>query len=939
MKYQLIENYFETELFQNVVREYFDTVLAKLIGRHTTTSAKGLFIVDGKQWADYYDMPYHVHILTGLIPALFLYEKYMQERGYDSDNEADLYLRVFILGFSFHDSNKLLHAQQTSDRSDLEVGVSQLDEHVAELAVYEFLHSFDQHKSNVYYLALAAEDGSWVASEDYPITLNRDEIVGVQRKLAHLADGIASIQNENLESIERLHDSISRKLRGIQAIVPMSVSFIKVRHNPYTLLSQNLLQVARKVLLKNGKKVILALREGFVFWGEPVTEAEYAAIEKEYEQGSVEDIKFVELTNVDAQRCTFGFIGSAPFTYEVLDEVTDVMKNRFLALSPNTPAKIEDFDAFVTFSKQLVAAYGLPLECKDDNGRLLINYFETFDDGEDELFMKVYNLHKIQWLNTKENSEWNKDFKKWTEEQRELPKIIVLKDTGEEVSTIPALLQFISDKVNSTNALYKTYLNFIKTWLAIREQDDVDEYLEDLQNSIINHFESQEKKDSVKQQIFLKYFECPGHVNLQFLNDYSPEVPIKKEMCAFTGTAGTVPYKAVVAFGMKARGFSNRTVTSLSNKTSHISSLFAEENKLRASMFSTGDANLMIYHDFFEARLDIDRDIVTSCVKAKDELSVLEDGVIQFDKNAKFHYNLYNLDFIQLAPKVEPTFFLVRKCLRLVQHMGLRTYISGIMTPYTPHRAVFHFDNAPRFLKLLEWDSIRLIHVEEVLDEMYLVLRFGKDRIESNLLKIAQSRSAYFKLYYLLGDEDQNKIFDSLQKFYKKYPQKFKGMTVTEQLVKLAIKIDVGFRSGAEETWMIRTAMEYLRKYHKQGSTREDIIQKICGEIYRKLRLQKHDNMEVIKDFATAVYDDLFIKDWKGSIPPVNVEKDWIYQFAFLFKEHSLSFMRENTARKVYQQLVDKDQEVNEENVKSLLSKNSQKYVHEYMNLISNLKN
>ena len=355
-------------------------------------------------------------------------------------------------------------------------------------------------------------------------------------------------------------------------------------------------------------------------------------------------------------------------------------------------------------------------------------------------------------------------------------------------------------------------------------------------------------------------------------------------------------------------------------------------------MFSTGDANLVMYHDFFEARLDIDRDIVTSCVEAKDELKLLKDGTVEFDKNSKFQYNLYNLDFIKLAPKVEPTFFLVRKCLRLVQHLGLRTSISGIMTPYTPHKAVFHFDNPSKFLKQLGWDSIRLVQVQEVLDEMYLVLLFGKDRIESNLLKIAQNRSAYFTLYYLLHDEKvKERVFYTLEKFYKKHPQKFKGMTVTEQLVKLAVKIDVGFKSSAEETWMIRTAMEYLRKYHKQGSSREDIVQKICGEIYRKLRMQKPD-MEAIENFATAVYDELFIEDWKGSIPTVNMEKDWIYQFAFLYREHSLAHIQQNKAISIYNQLMEKGMEVNEENVRTLLPKTSQKYIADYLKIITNHK-
>ena len=310
--------------------------------------------------------------------------------------------------------------------------------------------------------------------------------------------------------------------------------------------------------------------------------------------------------------------------------------------------------------------------------------------------------------------------------------------------------------------------------------------------------------------------------------------------------------------------------------------------------------------------------------------------MIEFDKNAKFQYNLYNLDFIKLAPKVEPTFFLVRKCLRMVQQLGIRSYIAGIMTPYQPHKAVFHFENAPRFLKLLGWDNVRLIELEEVLDEIRLVLTFGKNRIESNLLKIAKSRLAYFSIYYGLNDDDKRKVYSTLVNFYKKYQHKFSGMTITQQLVELAVKIDTGFKSSAEETWLIRTAFDYLRKYHKQGYEREDIIQKTCGEIFRKKRME-NPSMEAIKDFATAIYDDLFLKDWKGKVLTVNQEKDWIYQFAFLYREKSLEIARVRKAKSLKKQLEEKGKEITEANIKALLPKEQKRYTNQYFEIIKNL--
>ncbi len=942
MKYQLIEQYFETELFQETVQDYFDTVLGKIIAENTTLSAKGLFVVKGEVKRDYYDMPYHIHILNGLIPVLFIYEKYLQKAEWIEDPKTAIYLKIFILGFTFHDANKLLGTKQSNGKSDLEVAVAALDEHVNKWNVTGFFSDFDLHKSTIYYLALATENGTAVAAEDYAITVNnRDHIKIVQRELCHLADGLASIQNETLESIETLYKAINYSLGTISKIIEMPISYIKVRSNPYTLLSQNLLQVARKVLHRKSKKVLYATREGFIYWGEDVTDDEHSLIAEKYLAGSKEDIKFLELTNITAQKCKFGFIGSAPFGVAELNEITSVLGDKFLGLSPNGSNTISDFEGFVELTKKLIEIYKMPIEYDVKDQKLSLRYNEKIEENGEEIeqsFKTIYNLHKIQWLNTKENKLWKVDFDSWVKSNQTLPETIELtiSDQTIKLNTVADFLAFIDNSVKSKNALYKTYLNFAKTFKVTEEEDDIEDYIENLQNSIIQSFTPTNEGGNVKQFIFDRYFECLGNTNLQFLETYNPQIPIKKEMCAFTGGVGKVDYKSEVAFAMKARGFSNRTITALNNNTSHVSALFAEENKLRASQFKVSDSNLVIYHDFFETKLDVDRDIIQSCVKAKDEIKLLKDGVIEFDKNAKFQYNLYNLEFIKLAPKVEPTFFLVRKCLRMVHQLGLRSYIAGIMTPYQPHKAVFHFENAPRFLKLLGWDSVRLVELEEVLDEIKLVLTFGKNRIESNLLKIAKSRLAYFSIFYGLNDDDKRKVYSTLVNFYNKYKHKFIGMTITEKLVELAVEIDTGFKSSAEETWLIRTAFDYLRKYHKQGSNREDIIQKTCGEIYRKMRM-KNPSMDAIQNFATAIYDELFMKDWSGKILTLNQEKDWIYQFAFLFRKKSLEIARTRKAISLKKQLSEKGKEITLENVKALLPKEQKKYVNQYLETIKSL--
>jgi hypothetical protein len=108
MTYQLIEQYFDTNIFQSITQLYFDTVLQDLLVKYPITEAKGLFVIDDEIRKDDYDMPYHIHVLNGLIPSLFVYEKYLEKKGWVKNSEVAIYIKTFILGFTFHDANKLL---------------------------------------------------------------------------------------------------------------------------------------------------------------------------------------------------------------------------------------------------------------------------------------------------------------------------------------------------------------------------------------------------------------------------------------------------------------------------------------------------------------------------------------------------------------------------------------------------------------------------------------------------------------------------------------------------------------------------------------------------------------------------------------------------------------------------------------------------------------
>ncbi|PSJ72489.1 hypothetical protein C7N43_33980 [Sphingobacteriales bacterium UPWRP_1] len=910
MQYQLIEEYFSSSVFQHTVVDYFDTVLAAMIKNDTLLQAKGLFSVEGKVMRDFYDMPYHIHILNGLLPALHIYEKYLQAKGWieKAPDDCRLYLKVFMLGFTLHDANKLLHTQQTNHFSDLEIALQQINEAAELLNVKAFFEEFDTYKNDICFLALATEYRTRTLAQQYGFKLSDKHLREVLAELCHLADanGFASVQENEVADIDMLHQAITKSLNKISIISdmpPLPVSYLQIYQNPYTLLSQQLLLCAKNVLRKNGKKILFAMRNGFVFWGNNVTQTEYEQIKQSFLD--TKDLKYKELTNIDAQKCTFDFLGTVSLTDEhLLGICTDEkLQHSFLNLSPNGAEKITDFPLFVDFIQQLIKKSSAPIHAtvtKDD--KLSLKFDQNLQD-DDQTFRTLYNLHRIQWFYAKDNKKWKTDFETFTKTDNPLPFILQFGNLQEPtvLKTTQEVADFIASKTKSTDNLYKTVFCCIRTYKALTEQDDETVYINSLLTEIKSHFnKSSELFATNPKQLFAdRYLACKGGAEaLSLLQNYNPQVNTKKEMCAFTAAPASTPYTEGIAFAMKARGFSNRTVTALKNTTSFIADLFAEENKLRSSnLKAPAKSNLAIYYDFFETSLDLDADVINSCLKAKNYERDMQTGAIVLDKSIKFQYNLYNLLYEEIDTGIENAFFNMRRWIKLVQAFGVRLYITGIMSPYMPHKAVFHWDNAPKFVQNLGWNTVRLHQTTEVIDEINLLLTFGKSRIPSNILAVAHNRNAYFRLYYLLSEKEQGNVGKSLNNFILNYPHKFNFMTVTQQLVELAVKLDLGTKSGSEESWLIRTAANYLRRYVKMGASREDVIQKMSGEIYRTLRLRgvRTDDIEA---FTTAVYDKLFLEDWGGKLPTKNIEKDWIYQFAFLFSRRSWEVIRDLSAKK-----------------------------------------
>ena len=936
MEYKLLEEYFETPVFQNTVQKYFDTVLNDILNYKDILSAKGWFNDDktGKLIkADLYDMPYHIHILNGLIPALFVYEQLCIKEDLIEHEEIEKYLKTFMLGFTFHDTNKLT-------ATNWENAFTELDKIINNFNVTEFFTDFETFKNDVYFLALSTENGTEVMKNQYKVSLDFQHLTEILEPLCNFGDGLASIKE--LDGVEVFYKEAEKVFAKISQITKLEISYIKVHENPFTLLSQNLLNTAGRVLSQNGCSILYTMRDGILFFGEDLKDEEKKEIFTEFEEGN-DDLDIIGLTKVDAQKCNFGFLGSVELEKSLLNNVIEKLSDKFLLLSPNGQEKFEYFDDFIKFNEQLIAQAELPINIKINNNKLYLNFSEMANEDKPD-FIKIFVLQKIIWLNSKLNKTWDKDLKKWIisdeEFSFELNEKFQISEDNEgqkidiSISKISDLKTYFSSITKSANALLKTYIALIKTVNILNSFEDDEEqeqYISDLYNEVLNFYSVNEKNEkNVLSELSNKYFTFKGNKDFSVIIENVPNIPIKKTMCAYTGKIGTEKYVESIAFGMNARGFSNRTVASLQNTTSYVSKLMAEENKLRKSAFSRPKSNHVVYYDFFETALDINLDLIKNSIKSRN-LDFSKDGIIKFDNAAKFQPTLKNLEFTEIGSDMLSSIWFIRNKLIIVKKLNMRMYITGIMSPYQSHKEAFVYENAPRFAKDLNWTKVRLYNIEMVLDEISLLFELGKSRKSINtglVLNYAESPDSIFRAFYEFAmrkkDNEIRNAKNKLRDFINKYPHKFKNMTTIEKLVDIALQIKSSAKSGSEETWLIRTALDFIRKNRKEEIEKDDTIQQIGGNIHKTLRQEKV-NSDVIVLFAKTVYEELYENQWGKNLPTINRQKDWIYQFGFVFKMRVDELISERSDDKILNQLKEKKLEINQETILTMLSE-KQKY-------------
>lgn len=942
--------YFRSELVNRLTRQYESTLLKSLIQHHLLTTAKG-----SSRFPDLTDSPYHIHILNGVYPALLLLEQQLERDGRLNLPEIEPFLKCLMVGFTFHDVNKLVGIEP------LEKAVDRGLEQQAELLrVADFFPEWPDYLPEIEFLALGTENrtATWAFSRQIREWHFVNETL---RPICHFADSLASI--DNFGSVGEFYEQVCTKIRTVGGGSDWNLSYVEVHDNISALLSQRLLNLARSIIQAERKEQILfTLRSGFVYFGEHLTTEEINSIKQKF-SSEEPDLKPVALTKIDHQSCEFGFIGSTPLTREILDSVIREKINDLLKTAGDVNESRQREERH-TVLRSLFDAYEPPLVLRPvrENSADLRVYpskeWAALDERECKV-LTLFALQKIKFLSGKTCSKWRREFEKWRDEAMPLLKgRFGYPFNGEEIP-VPDSARLLA-LFGTENTRY-TVAALVSACEACVGADDLSEVVAQTFNEVTDAFnkasrwiaddtsEAPRSRDKKSFDEFVDLYLSGNYVrDVNQLTQGERTIPQKKNMCIFCGKTAAEDYVSVKSFGVSALGFNNRTVNTLKSKTSRMCTLCAGELRMRKSLFAKeSEANSAVYYDFGEYLFSVDTPILLATLGAAFGIDVEEKDrqfTITIDDRA-FSYNLYHLNFESIKDNVkgkgnvQGNFDFIHKTLKLIRRTGFRLFVTSIISPYQQHKEIFVFENCLPFVKQLGWDKIRIDELEKRLEEMNLFYTLGSKLIPSNVLGYAEDRRAIFSAFYRLDGDGRQKAWKSILRFIKSHREEL-DMSIMEKLIDNAVKIDwgdvLGSNSGNAESWMFRDSLDVLKVCIKDGCDRATTVQQVAGGIHRAFRGNRKDNKpipspELLMAFAITLYDDLFVGQWKNRLPQPGRLKHWINQFSLCYRIRAQEESHKRQIERAIDSLMDQEKPITEDAVIAVVvTTRNRRYEEEY---------
>ncbi len=899
-------NNFQTKLFNVTVNEYFDTVFKELVGQYLLTSAKGgsgFGFEDKPELQEsigkYEDMPYHIHILNGMMPALKFYEKQLLNEGKIDHLDIPPLLKVLLVGFNFHDLNKLVG-------KSLKEGVKDdLDRLCKKMKVGNFFEAWKDWLDEMSYVILCTEKRTSGFALEYDDL--RDDYIGETIKnVSRLADVFAS--QANFDDVADFYQSICKinyKFDRLDEI--MDLSYISISPNIYTLLSQKLLQTTQNYILGTRKEDILFhLRNGFVFIGKALSKEEQETIIENFVNDD-SDFDAIGETKIDFQEVNFGFQNTRALTPNILSQIlqegfTSLKNVNFFTVSKEFKQLVSNSSIWLC---DYIDEYELPFsaflsekEKKKKPEEQEVTFLFSKDYLQDQDAALIANLFGLQKIKFKKlvNPDWIVEFDNTINNN---PEIFGTEDvqqpanTGYSRFTLIPLVSVVDMMEQDDFDLVKTYENTLK------------EVCEELSKSIKIDIEA-----AAELEKFAKTY-LNGNFEIDFgeIFNRSLTIPTKDQMCIFTGQQSFDRYSTTNAHAVSVLGFNNRTKNILKdhdNYKNQLSFLFKCELDLRKVLANGTSYNQLknltscIYFDFGEYTIHFYKEntlaILNRIVQSTDATYNSETFQVEVTKSkSKLDFNLYNVSYRSIEYSIDGNVKFVLDSLKIIEQTGLRIFTTGIISPYISHKEIFVFENCLPILKSLGWDKIRIDEIQARIHEVELLKALSKGKTKqvvstSLILEYSQNVRAIFTAYAQLDDKNKNIALNKLKnsinilKRFRNY-----DMSTMKQLAEIARQmVRPKSSSASQSSRIIRDALDIVKKLYKEGYTKpedkETYMGQIGGAMEQILRTNQGDS-NFVEPFAESVYDELFVKEWKMKIPNSNRLRDWVNEFAYWYKE------------------------------------------------------
>lgn len=874
-------NLFRSREFNNEFNKLLsvDGPLYYILKNYPNVPAKG-----GKQFPEYKDTTYFIHVLNTLYIGGLLLENELLSRKVNL-SEYIYYIKLFFASCVYHDFNKL-EARNVWKPDDY---IQLLNNKKQVLIKMIFSYFLDYNIDNVFdemeYIILNVENQSKDSVNTMNIN-NKGNLLLIAR-YASRGDSISSKMSKNISEFEIL-GMLEHELSNIPDI--NSIQF----------------QIIPQTLLRN---IIIREVENYFTGNIIIKSPDWIIVNKNYNMKELKNYiianlqkKFNNVKEIARRyepsnnRIDIGFYKEIKVTKEFLEIFMDIHKEKLLLYQKinDINDKYHIFDILKSWHYEVM-----------ENGK--VKYFEdTGDENDLDIRYKSIKIRTaiLRRMEINLNDNINVDLERKT-----------FKECNIDIDSI--------DKLTRNTLIGLAY--------AFKHEDYIENTYNETMNRVLNIFDTLGKDlDNNPDDTYEKIIDKIFLNNLDIKN----EINSKDKICI---QCGGEYYNSKIertnSFGIRATSGTGLKVSTLEYELydGELCKLCELENSVRKTNFRDTDSLcIQMYTGDYVPPVDLGSILKDIAVPIKSNTT---QNIKILEKNNEFNIYLgntkipvidhHNLYFIEKPNNMISEFFLLKYIVNFIQISGVKIklttmFISGDIFYYT-----FKWESPPGWVKELSIDKMRIDEIDKNAYLLNLInsiasLGRGYRDLPEVISSLLQNKMNVYNLIWKSINKNNN-INYNIKKFmfgksldkenileeYEEMNNMNEEKSKMDELVNISCNIDNKKpESNNDNTWIIRTAFEIyernrMNKEHNVNENLDDIKQKISGNLFdiasRRNNYSSRDMQNACIEFGIKFVD--FINSEYGDIPKQAIKRDIISQFGLLYNIRKWDVINEKKSK------------------------------------------